>query len=226
MRTRARSTAARRRSAAGSPPATGPVGRGRWRSELPRTDRRAPMRDPRPRRVGQQVPQGDRRRRPVGQAGREPGQEFRDRVFEGQPVTLGQRQRGGRHQGLGERRPAEDRVERHREARLAVPVPAGPLIDERAVLPDENHRTDDPARLERFVDDRVQRPLSGRGIRVGPLHRSRIAVHRSGLNRNGAGPRFVATARGALTAHALCREWPRGRGASRRNLPRASMLVA
>ena len=109
--------------------------------------------------MGEEVPHIDPRRAAIGQAGFEVGQEPCDRIIKIEPATLHQGQRSGRHHRLGERGPSEHGIERHGNAGLAVCIASGARINRLAMISHKHHRADHPARLQRLVNDRVDRLL-------------------------------------------------------------------
>ena len=109
--------------------------------------------------MGEQVPHIDRRRTAVGQARFEVRQEPCDRIIQIEPATFYQRERSGRYQGLGERGPSEYGIECHGNVGLAICVAGGAGIHGLTVDLHKNHSADHPARLNRLVNDRVDRLL-------------------------------------------------------------------
>ena len=91
--------------------------------------------------------------------GFEVGQEPGDRIIKIEPATFHQGQRSGRHHRLSERRPSKDGIDSDGKAGLTVCVASGARIQRLAVVLHQHHRTNHPARFQRFINHRVDRLL-------------------------------------------------------------------
>ena len=106
--------------------------------------------------MGEQLADGDDRLAAIDELRPEIGQEARHRIIQAKDAGLGERERRGGDQRLGDGGEAEDRVFRRAASSLAVRMAGRAAVDELAVFGDQHDRADDNAVADRCIDHGVE----------------------------------------------------------------------